>query len=427
VVDFIDQLRPASFRGIRFHVPEAESTLGRRWITHVYPLRDDPGHEDLGRRPREMAVTAVIVGDDVLAQARQLEEALEAAGAGRLVHPWYGEMDAVVIDVSARQSEREGRLLAYQIVFQRYAPVTRPGVQRNTAGTVYTRADTLLGALDADFGGVVSLAGRPAHVISAIRSELGGIGVAVDEAFGAYGLLREGRGALAPLLGALDAGAIRNPAAILGTVTDAVRAVSSLTGIIVPPAIGAGPDVTPAPGAFAPADILDGLLSAASTLPEPVRPSPTTPSRLAIGTNAEAAHIAALGTLTAEAARTAAVVSFPSRKDAERARDRLVERMDVLGDRAAALDWHETGSAVADLRAATSRDLTERAGRLPGTLAVQPPAGLPGLLVAQHLYGDDPAALMDRVDDLVRRNGLQRAGFLPPDALEMLDLRKVVR
>ncbi|MFX9939048.1 DNA circularization N-terminal domain-containing protein, partial [Acinetobacter baumannii] len=62
-----DQLRPASFRGVPFHVTQATGTFGRRSVTHEYPFRDLPYVEDLGRRARTLRIEALLLGEDYMA------------------------------------------------------------------------------------------------------------------------------------------------------------------------------------------------------------------------------------------------------------------------------------------------------------------------------------------------------------------------
>ncbi|TNY06237.1 DNA circularization protein, partial [Escherichia coli] len=48
----IDDLRPASFRGVGFFVASDQGEYGRRGPVHEYPNRDNPYFEDLGEKAR---------------------------------------------------------------------------------------------------------------------------------------------------------------------------------------------------------------------------------------------------------------------------------------------------------------------------------------------------------------------------------------
>ena len=87
-----DSLRPASFRGVPFQVESTELGAGRRTQLHEYPQRDKPYVEDLGRATRDLSFYGFVVGEDYVDQANSLLSALEEAGPGTLVHPWFGTL-----------------------------------------------------------------------------------------------------------------------------------------------------------------------------------------------------------------------------------------------------------------------------------------------------------------------------------------------
>lgn len=90
---WLNDLLPASFRSVPFHVSSTSSEFGRRNQTHEYPLRDVPYTEDLGRSARKNKIEAFLVGDDHKEQAEKLAKAIEEDGAGTLIHPFLGELN----------------------------------------------------------------------------------------------------------------------------------------------------------------------------------------------------------------------------------------------------------------------------------------------------------------------------------------------
>lgn len=88
-----DRLRPASFRGVEFHVEEAARAGGRRAFLHEYPKRDTPYAEDLGRKGEGFTVTGYLVGPDYILDRDDLIAALNAEGPGLLILPTQGEFD----------------------------------------------------------------------------------------------------------------------------------------------------------------------------------------------------------------------------------------------------------------------------------------------------------------------------------------------
>ena len=90
-----DRLRPASFRGVEFHVEIGAVASGRRIAQHEFPKRDEPYAEDMGRRIRRHPVTAYFIGFDYQLGRDDLIVALEEEGPGLLVHPTLGEFHVV--------------------------------------------------------------------------------------------------------------------------------------------------------------------------------------------------------------------------------------------------------------------------------------------------------------------------------------------
>ena len=89
------QLRPASFRGVKFSVVETQHSIGRRVVVHEYPQRDIPYTEDMGKATNEFTVKGFIAGKDYIQRMNALEEKLTMPGAGELIHPWLGRLMVV--------------------------------------------------------------------------------------------------------------------------------------------------------------------------------------------------------------------------------------------------------------------------------------------------------------------------------------------
>lgn len=86
----IDDLRPASFRGVGFFVANDKGEYGRRNITHEYPMRDEPYIEDMGQKATKFTVQGYLFGDDWIAQKDALVAACTARGPAILQLPTEG-------------------------------------------------------------------------------------------------------------------------------------------------------------------------------------------------------------------------------------------------------------------------------------------------------------------------------------------------
>ncbi|MGL5344855.1 MAG: DNA circularization protein [Plesiomonas sp.] len=90
-----DNLQDASFKGIRFDVLRESATASRDHAMHEYPFVDGADVHDLGRKARNLRLTAVFWGEDYDTQLQNFMAVLDEAGSGELVHPIYGSIPKV--------------------------------------------------------------------------------------------------------------------------------------------------------------------------------------------------------------------------------------------------------------------------------------------------------------------------------------------
>jgi prophage DNA circulation protein len=147
-----DKLQPATFRGVPFEVESDDGSFGRRTQVHEYPQRDKPYAEDLGRATRELNVTAFLVGADYLDARDKLLEALETAGPGTLVHPWYGELK-VSLKEPARVSHSiaNGGMCTVQLSFVEAGELAFPSAGNSLGAKSLEAADRLQEAGSFDY------------------------------------------------------------------------------------------------------------------------------------------------------------------------------------------------------------------------------------------------------------------------------------
>lgn len=110
-----DNLRPASFRGVEFHIDERGFRTGRRIHNHEYPKRDQNYPEDMGRATRRWSVDAYIVGDDYMQRRDALIRACEQPGPGQYSDFWGRSGRAVVEDCDLQEEQREGRMCRFRL------------------------------------------------------------------------------------------------------------------------------------------------------------------------------------------------------------------------------------------------------------------------------------------------------------------------
>ena len=114
---WLDQLQPASWRGVGFAVSTSTVRRGRRVAVHEYPWRNDVWVEDLGLGVRSVSFSGFVVGDDCFAQRDALLDACEAEGPGELVHPSLGSISVTLV-TPAEATERKDLGRAVEVAFE---------------------------------------------------------------------------------------------------------------------------------------------------------------------------------------------------------------------------------------------------------------------------------------------------------------------
>jgi prophage DNA circulation protein len=141
--------RPASFRGLVFHVESNGVTSGRRVVVHEYPKRNDPYSEDMGRHARRVQFSGYLIyrpSNPVYVytdQRQNLYRALEQDDAGNLIHPVIcpGGWLAMCERFTMTESRERGGYTQFEMAFVEAGKfVSSQGVSLNTASNVAIKA-----------------------------------------------------------------------------------------------------------------------------------------------------------------------------------------------------------------------------------------------------------------------------------------------
>lgn len=90
-----DTLYDASFRGVEFEYFGVDDSQDKALATHQAPYANDATIHDMGNNPKNISMTAIVDGVDYEQALESLLSALDAKGVGELVHPVFGEQDAI--------------------------------------------------------------------------------------------------------------------------------------------------------------------------------------------------------------------------------------------------------------------------------------------------------------------------------------------
>lgn len=381
-----------SFRSARFVVPSSDVEFGRRVQVHEYPLRDIPYAEDLGRKARRFKIEVFVDGSlaadgDYLAARDALIAALEEAGPGTLIHPWYGSLRVTLVESSLRESTRDGGRATFQLDFVEAGEAVFPSTVVQTARQVDAAADAAVDVTQTDFEKSWDVSGLPGFALAELEAELDRTLANIE----------------------------RYVSGIADTVAAEIRAPGNMAAALVGAVHRLADSVTEPLRAISLYKTLFGAGSSSPAVPT------TTTTRRRQAALTDAMHAAVQRSAVIEACRASSQADYPARDDALEMRAELLDALDGQMEAVDAV----TGAPVADevyqslsaLRAAVAEDLRVRGARLPEVKNITFGATLPALVVAYRVHGD--AA---RDAEIVDRNRIRHPGFVPGGrALEVLN------
>ena len=409
MADFHADLQEASFRGVVFEVPDASTQFGRRVETHEYPGKDAPVHEDMGLAVRRFSVAAVVRGAGWHGDALKLEAALSEGGPGTLIHPYYGEMEVIVLTASRTDSMSSVGEVTFRIDFEKYGPPALPEPVRNTASEVTRGANSLYTSISADFLERFAAENVPDFITADALIRLNSFTDNARAIFAASSV---------PSLITWPTGWPQGSASDLAA--SIVSLYRDIAGLVKKkPAAVIGSQSAPLP--LSGGQVLNVVRGLADASGISVAESGT-------GTSSAAVRIANAGALdlmqrtaaAAAAAEASASAVYESREQALEMRDGLAGALQALRDDLGAAGWDASWGDANGLTAAVVRDINERIGRLPRTVRIQNTTQRPSMVLAQRLYGDDPARLFEKAADVTARNRVRHPGFVPAEELEVL-------
>lgn len=274
MVDFRSELRPASFRGLSFHVADDDAGFGRRIVTHEYPGRDEPGHEDLGQTPRSFSMQIVVIGAGYVANAKALEAAFLQPGPGTLIHPHYGEMQVVVKDVRRTHSGSAIGEVGFSAAFERTTSVQSVTALNDTARNLGFASSNLFDIASLDFSSSLASGLFPAFVAET--------GIGQLQSFLSYAQSLFRHNGLSNLLGAFSFTGLNS-----GTGDDVAKLFKGVASTVKPQVVPVVGSLSSTATLTEPVNLIRALVGVANhSVDSPIVASG--PSRAAIVTNASA-------------------------------------------------------------------------------------------------------------------------------------------
>lgn len=125
-MSWLERLQPASFRGMEFLWEQVETSGGRRVIVHEYPFQDDPYAEDMGLKANEFRFNAYLIGKDYDTRATAFQQLLDKKGAGELITPLQGALQAQLMTWSRTDTTANGGIARFNLTLTRTSKTRYP-------------------------------------------------------------------------------------------------------------------------------------------------------------------------------------------------------------------------------------------------------------------------------------------------------------
>lgn len=388
---------PARFRGVPFFVENVERTGGRRTIQHVYPLRDEPYSEDMGRKARTFPIEGFVVGVEYMADRDALLDALETAGTGELVHPHYGTLRVAVANFRVRESSDRGGMAQFSIEFdQTPDKPAQPSAVPDAAGKLKASSLAAKTAAASQFLATYS----PGTLLASVSGSLRSGSLAMSNLLGTVTMETQQLTTLKRQVSAFSANAtaLANvPADLLAGQLGIFEALAD--GLVA--ASGTADAVSPVLAVLALYGFDPGN-----------RPPATTATRILERANFDAVLRLNQRLVVIQAGLIAVAQVFSSYDEALATRLALTDLIDAQAETVTDDFYPLLMQLRADLVGAVPGDALEQARLISHT----PDFTVPSLVLAHRLYGD-----LSREADLVARNTVRNPVFLRGGlALEVL-------
>ncbi|AXF86395.1 hypothetical protein DTO96_102149 [Ephemeroptericola cinctiostellae] len=173
-MSWLNQLQPASFRGVAFEVDTSTRSEGNNTVLREYPFQDLPTLFSMGQAAGEIKFSAYVIGGDYMDKANALEQALLVQESGVLIHPtigsvrvWHHGKFSI-----AEAYASEGGMAKFDLSFVRAEARRYPMQAENTGLSAFAAAVAAKVAIVQDFMARYSLEGAAGWVRENIFNHL---------------------------------------------------------------------------------------------------------------------------------------------------------------------------------------------------------------------------------------------------------------
>lgn len=407
-MSFIEQLRPASFRGLAFSLSENAKSFGRDVKKHKI-INSRPRYEDTGEKEDTFTIEAAVGGNDnFLAEADAFEKALSQKGPGRLVLPQTGELTVVVTEARRRESSTEVGIVYFSITFEiDESPSSSFGAfgaaSISSATKLQSGALALWDAGLSDFLKSYKSA-VPDFILDSTGNQMDDFLSDLSTA-----LSRIGQDFKAPDFTMSSAESFGNEIiSLFKDLADYEEVLDFSVGT-----------TTQTTSTIAPLSMVSALTSISGELIDVSATSNAATDSTRAG-NLQATDLFTKISAAAAAAQAVSYADYESKQEAITLRDNLMNALQMLRTASGEEGWINSYKALGTLMAAVNRDIDEEIGRLPATVTVDSQAVRSSFVLAHRIYGNTPGRVIAMASDIVKRNGIIHPSFIPEEKLEVL-------
>lgn len=387
-MSWLDNLRPASFRGVKFYVESTKKTLGRRAVVHEFPNRETPFTQDMGRIATAWSLDGHVLGTDYDEAKAKLEEAFNKFGPGELIHPYDGLQMVQVGAVEFTESTKEGAILYFTATIYEAGSLEFPKTINDKASILGEAADKAIADAKADFDNTFSVVGLPGFAVESARGKIAAAQKAYDNASKG---LRDISDAAAEL-----AYSTRN---LVAETNDLLKSPSQLSERLLN-------SFTLLKNTFSNVKIQTGALTSFFAFgSDDAGGTGATPVRSQEAANKDAFNNFMRRVAAASAAVTAQEAEYETFEEAEETRDTITE---VIEEQIRTSGDTEIYQSLIDVKTALVSALPDADADLPYLKEYTTEAVTSSLHLAYDLYQDPRAEA-----DLIARNKIKNPGFIP--------------
>ena len=169
---WLENFRPASFRGIPFFILSSSLAAGRRVALHEFPNRNTSFPEDMGKVSTVYQIEGHIIGDDYFERKDNLVRAMEQEGFGELIHPYYGTLQVQPGVFTVNENTRDGRTATFSMQFFRADFNEFPTEDIDKTSTVFSRTTAAIDSSIQEFNSKFSTERTPADLVRSARAKV---------------------------------------------------------------------------------------------------------------------------------------------------------------------------------------------------------------------------------------------------------------